>query len=60
MKKCRECGNRLTRTYRFNPDGTIQKFYRCRTCHWDTCPTRTNIRDLSKDKEFLNERTGTR
>lgn len=55
MKKCKECGKTLRRVYRFNPDGTIQKFYRCHTCWWDSRPTRTNIKDIYKDKEFIRK-----
>lgn len=46
----------MRRTYRFNPDGSIQKYYRCRHCHWDSRPTRSNMRDMKKDEEFWHDR----
>lgn len=52
MKRCKECGELMRRTYRFNPDGSMERYYRCRHCHWDSRPTRSNMRDMNRDEEF--------
>lgn len=52
MKICKKCGVKMRRVYHFEP-GRIIKYYRCPSCLYVGRMTRTNLKDLCKDKSFL-------
>jgi tRNA(Ile2) C34 agmatinyltransferase TiaS len=54
--RCKKCGIEMKRGYSFNHNG-ITKYWRCPKCDWIS-KTRTNVRDLSKDMEFLGGSNG--
>ena len=54
-KKCLVCGRDMKRGYEFTMDGVF-KYWRCPACAWSS-KTKSNIKNLFNDREFLPERS---